>query len=168
MMNFLFIKYLLSPYFFLAWVIWGGMHLYHGGFDSNVTSKDITIHNVEYLKTTSGGFRAKQVLDKYLDKETGKILTASSVDVFHRISELDKEDLSISVIPPRGYKKWLRVIEISTSGKTFYKKSISDINIDNSFSIMDLCLILLVHFSFILYLYGKEYQRSQSLKTDNS
>jgi hypothetical protein len=168
MINFLFRKYLFSPYFFLAWVIWGGMHLYHGGFDSNVTSKDITIHNVEYLETTSGGFRAKQILDKYLDKDTGKTLTTSGVDAPHRISELDKKDLTISVIPPKGYKKWLRVIEISSPYKTYYKKKISDINIDNSFSVIDFCLILLVHLSYILYLYGREYQRSQSLKTNNS
>ncbi len=166
MMNFLFKKYLLSPYFFLAWFTWGGVHLYHGGFDSNVTSKGITIHNVEYIKTTSGGFRVQEVLDKYLDKDTGKTLTTSSVYVFHRISELDKKDLTISVIPAKGYKKWLRVIKISSPYKTYYKKSISDINEDNSFSIMDLCLILLVHFCYILHLYGKEYQRNKSLKEE--
>jgi len=164
MINFLFRKYLFSPYFFLAWVILGGTHLYHGGFDSNVTSKDITIHNVEYLETTSGGFRATQILDKYLDKDTGKTLTTSGVDVYHRISELDKEDLTISVIPPKGYKKWLRVTELSSRDKIYYKKSISDINIENSFSVIDFFLILLVHLSYILYLYGKEYQRSQRLK----
>ena len=164
-----FIKYISSPYFIMTWLIWGGISFYQGKFDQSLTSEDITTYNVEYLRSTSssGNTRVSRMFDLFLDKKNDSIIqaTASGSHIFYRMSDSEKKDLTIKVIPPKGKQKWVRIIEIKSDKKIYYSLTLDEENERISLSIIDLCILLFLNLASFIHFYGRNHKMGSSLNT---
>ena len=167
--NTYFIKYLFSPYFLMPWIILGVSYAYLGKFDTPVSLQDVTTHNVEYLRTADGGRSGDAlILEYYYDKATGKTIRAIASSVIYKMSNREKENLVLKIVPPSGYKSWVRIIELGNSNKIFYSRTLAELNDRNSFTIIELFVLLFVHLVFFGHFYGKTSKLNKADRNSSS